>query len=74
MTHYSDVDAICPFYKGISENNKYSWITCDGIITGTVTKSQFKSIKKRDAHKQAFCDKFCYEQCPVYEAINEKYK
>ena len=73
-SHYEDRAAVCPFYKGIDEYNKYSLITCEGMIPGSVSKQQFYSRKKRDTHKACFCDTFEYGQCPVYEAVNEKYK
>lgn len=71
MKYYEDKYTVCPFYI----RQKECQIHCEGASTANVIHLIFGSKKSLDAHKERFCKNLsCYPECPIYNAINTKYK
>lgn len=68
-TMYDDVNAICPYFNS-SDKRK---ISCEGITDGCKTVLEFNTQKKRDIHREIFCDAR-YQNCEIYKMLEEKYK
>lgn len=71
--NYADVNAVCPFYQGIT-TSKQSSIICESVVpTSHTTSLNFNKAHKRDVHMEEFCNKN-YKECPLYGLINSKYE
>ncbi len=69
MSHYRDVDILCPFYK--AQNDRV--IACEGVIFGS--KLSFR-INQRSKHRE-YVHEFCenrYKDCLYYKAAEKKYE
>ena len=67
---YNAPDVICPFYH----NDRRRKIICESAVEGSVsTTLNFPSNRAVRDHIDDFCSSRCYEGCPIYRAIMEKY-
>jgi len=62
------VYAKCPFYRS-SDALK---IVCEGITDDCTMHLIFNARKKRNLHRELFCDAR-YQYCEIYRMLEEKY-
>lgn len=68
MANYGTQDVKCPFYKGEDEKT----IKCEGVISDSCTQP-FKNGKKKEAHKEIYCDCYNFKNCPYHKILSKKY-
>lgn len=67
-TMFDDVDVVCPFFK----NSDIQKISCEGVGESSTTTLNFPNRKKRDKHKEQFCDRG-YKKCEIHKMLEAKY-
>lgn len=67
-TMFDDVEAKCPFFKSSGKRK----ISCEGITDECTTCLIFISERKRNLHRNIFCDAK-YKNCEIYKMLEEKY-
>ena len=65
----NNTEILCPFFIFEKPNT----ITCEGVI-GKSQITSFDNKANKKAHKSQHCTTWNYKNCPLYKAINKKYK
>ena len=68
--YYDDCKIICPFFLEF-QNGKS--ITCEGIVSKTVTVRKFTQPKAFSEYVASFCNSD-YKKCPIAVRLFEKWK
>ena len=65
---YGSADIKCPFYKSETRNA----IKCEGVFSKTCIFN-FANATKKCVHKEKYCNRFNYKECPHAKNIKNKY-
>ena len=68
-TMFDDVEAKCPFFLSSGKRK----ISCEGITDYCTTCLMFVSEKKRNQHREIFCDAR-FQNCEIYRMLVEKHE
>ena len=67
---YNAPNVICPFYHHDRQNQ----IFCEAVVDGALsTCLNFAGAKEAKDYLESFCSDECYQGCPIYLAIRQKY-
>lgn len=63
-------NVFCPFY---SEEDRQT-IYCEGLEVGTAIHLAFSTPPQLKAFKKRFCERTCYDKCPIAQMLAKKYE
>lgn len=69
-TSWNESRVECPFYK---YDDGKKGITCEGCVSGSITRTLFNTKAQQDRHLRTYCCK-SYKQCPIYAMLVKKYE
>lgn len=70
MNEAISVRAKCPFFRAA----KKQYIHCEGLEHGQRVELNFKRKTKHSAWVERYCCSYRYEQCPLYQALEQNCK
>lgn len=69
MNTVNNAKAICPYF---SSEEKFH-INCEGLIDKTISRTWFRSEKRKQQWLRDYCCKYCYRKCPIARSLDRKY-